>query len=150
MTLGRYGGLAWVAGLLALSCGCEVAAGGGIAGAGGTGSQAGSASVGTFIGAGGFYPTQELCPPDPATEPSCPIQGQLCEYGDDPRLLCRPRFVCSRAGPDPQAWGRPLKINCPPLDPSLCPLDPETRVLCTDPKALCVYPDGTLCGCASM
>jgi hypothetical protein len=146
-------------GVHAISCSSEdalqtdsAAAGGGIAaGAGGTGGQVGSTTVGSFVGSGGFYPTQELCPPNPPMDgDSCPNWYQSCEYGDDPRIDCRTLFRCLAAGPDPTVWVEWPPGYCPSLDPNLCPLEPDTSGLCSDPEALCIYPDGAQCGCVSM
>jgi hypothetical protein len=88
-----------------------------------------------------------VCPAaQPAAGATCGREGLECMYGDDPRVQCRSRVVCT-AG----AWSaRPPQSGCDPLPDVTCPpsRDAADGASCTPQGAYCSY-DGLACLCTT-
>lgn len=75
-----------------------------------------------------------LCPSAlPAAGGACPRLGLVCEFGDDPRVSCRPRATCNSVGWTLQSPSCPALSACP--DPG----DGAANQACSTMNAQCGY-----------
>lgn len=105
------------------------------------GGDSGGGDSGRTDGGGGGG----VCPASlPAAGASCSREGLVCQYGDDPRIACRPTATCTSGSfvvNDP---------DCPPIAMVMCPATREAAAgqLCTPMDAICAY-DGLACVCTN-
>lgn len=124
----RWSKLAGAGGAIALVVACGGESAPGVDGGGG--SDAGDGGGGTACS------VQE---PTPST--ACAREGQVCDYGDDPR--CLKDYTCTGG-----KWST-HKNACPPPEPT-CPATRETAAgqVCATKDASCNYA-GLLCSCTN-
>lgn len=121
--------------------------GGGASDASGGGGSGGEFDPFTTLSTGSAS-LASICPEaEPAEGASCDAWGQVCVYGDDPRIACRTRLICVAAGPDSTAWYKQKEETCEPLDPTACPLEPDPSSPCLKSGAACGYQSGWICQC---
>ena len=148
--LGKGGVVALV---LAFGCGGTTLVGD-ADGGGGTGTDGGSASDGGGNDGGGGGSDgggggsdggggSAACPPSAPTGGSCPVNGAVCEYGNDPNQACNTVVICSNG-----QWSFPPRGGCAPPG-GMCPAtigSVPVGMKCTPEFQTCEYAQG-ICEC---
>jgi hypothetical protein len=90
--------------------------------------------------ASGYGPA---CPATAPTGGACAREGQVCTYGDSPRIECRIKATCTGG-----QWSV-ASTPCPtPAPPGQCPTTtPRTPTPCDSAGRTCRFADGAECLC---